>query len=266
MTTSPRDELGEKIIEAGFAPNAFLLDMNGAISVSRGFELPAPWNLPSRLFRFPIEICKPRGDRPRTIGLRHPDLAAHPFVQHVTATLGVELDPHGAPNEYGYSTCEAGLWHHAVDLITSGNWRELLATADFTTDRDILNGVAFGLRYSGANETGKRDGYLSIADARAIMAELGATEPTNRAATIRELAQPSPCNPEGKKGGEHWPINGKASSAEDTAWSFIFGIEDGWFKYDRSGHLNWSQKGRDRYAAGDAATFIEKTGQAAFAF
>src|SRR3546814_12527418 len=89
------------------------------------------------------------------------------------------------------------------------------------------------------------------AGAREIMDELGAFEPSDRAATIRELSKPVSCNPEGKKGGEHWPINGKTSSPEDDAWSFIFGIEDGWFEYDRSGHLNWSQKGRDRYAAGD---------------
>lgn len=266
MNTSTPDALGDKIIEAGLAPNGFILDLNSGLSVPRGFELPAPWNLPSRLFRFPIEVCKPRGDRPRTIGLRHPGLAAHPFVQSVETALGEALDPYGAPNEYGYSTCEQGLWHHAVDLITAGEWRALLETSDFTTPGNIFNAVGFGLRYSGNNETGKRDGYLTIAEAREIMDELGAFEPSDRAATIRELSKPVSCNPEGKKGGEHWPINGKTSSPEDDAWSFIFGIEDGWFEYDRSGHLNWSQKGRDRYAAGDAATYVETSGQAAFAF
>src|SRR3546814_18461236 len=96
--------LGDKIIEAGLAPNGFILDLNSGLSVPRGFELPAPWNLPSRLFRFPIEVCKPRGDRPRTIGLRHPGLAEHPFVQSVAPALGVAPDTYGAP-KIGRASC-----------------------------------------------------------------------------------------------------------------------------------------------------------------
>ena len=44
------DELGDQIVAAGFAPNGFLLDINGALDVPRNFPLSAPWNLPSRLF------------------------------------------------------------------------------------------------------------------------------------------------------------------------------------------------------------------------
>lgn len=161
MTTTEtmgRDELGAQIIANGFAPNDFLLDLNGGLSVPHGFPLPAPWNLPSRLFRFPIEVCKARGDRPRTIGLRHPDLAAHPFVQHVEAVLGFKLDPNGAPNEYGYSTCGEFGWFHAVDLVIAGEWRALLDTEDFTSDRSIFGAIDFGLRYSDHQEKGKRHG------------------------------------------------------------------------------------------------------------
>ncbi|MBD8737042.1 hypothetical protein [Sphingomonas sp. CFBP 13706] len=266
-TTKTRDELGEQIITAGLAENDFILDLNGGLTVPSGFPLPSPWDLPSRLFRFPIEVCKARGDRPRTIGLRHPDLAGHPFVQHVEAALGFKLDPNGAPNENGYSTCESFGWFHAVDLVTAGQWRALLDTSDFTTTRSIFNAVDFGLRYSDHSEGGKRHGHLSTSEARQIMDELGATEPINRASIIRELGKPSACNSEGKKGGERWPINGKASSLEDQAWAMIFGIEDGWFEYDRAGFLQWSVKGRDRYSAGNAVTYVEaKTGQAAFAF
>lgn len=49
-------------------------------------------------------------------------------------------------------------------------------------------------------------------------------------------------------------------------WGFILGIEDGWFRYDRVGFLQWSALGRKRYAAGDSNTYIEASGQAAFAF
>ena len=46
----------------------------------------------------------------------------------------------------------------------------------------------------------------------------------------------------------------------------IFGIEDGWFQYDRSGFLHWSETGRKRYTAGDSGTYVQASGQAAFAF
>ena len=65
IRTEQADELGEQIIAAGFAANDYLLDMNGALNVPRGFPLPAPWNLPSRLFQFPIEVIKAEQDEPR---------------------------------------------------------------------------------------------------------------------------------------------------------------------------------------------------------
>ena len=263
--TIERDELGELLVEKGLVPNGFVLDLNHSLTVPYDMELSAPWNLPSRLFRFPIEVSRARKGQPRRIGLMHPELAAHPFVQQAEAALGFKLDPNGAPNEYGYSKTRTGLWWHAVDLISAGEWRALLDTVEFTTPGDIFNAVAYGLRYSGHDEDRKRNGHLSTADARAIMDELGASEPEDRAAIIMELSKPSPCNPDGK--GEHWPINGNSSSAEDHAWSFIFGIEDGWFEYDRSGHLQWAKYGRDRYAAGDSSTYVESaTGQVAYAF
>lgn len=263
-TTTDRDELGERLIEAGFAPNGYILDINHTLTVPHTFDLPAPWNLPSRLFRFPIEVSQPRKDYPRRIGLMHPDLAEHPFVRHVEATLGIELERDGAPDDYGVSKTRTALWWHAVDLVSAGHWRELLATSDFTTPGDIFGAIAYGLRYSGHDEDRKRNGILSTQDARTIMDELGATEPTSRAATIREFSEPRSCKSDGKT--EHWPINGRASSREDEAWAFIFGIEDGWFEYDRAGHLGWSERGRDRYAAGDSATFTEAGGQVAMAF
>lgn len=263
--TELRDELGELLIEKGFAPNDFVLGLNQSLTVPYEMDLPAPWNLPSRLFRFPIEVSAPTKDRPRRIGLMHPLLADHPFVRLVAAALPIALDPGGAPNEHGYSKCRTGLWWHAVDLISEGQWRALLDTAEFTTPGDIFNAVAYGLRYSGYDDERKRNGHISTAEARTIMAELGATEPDQRATLLHELSPPMSCNPDGR--GEHWPINGRASSAEDHAWSFILGIEDGWFEYDRSGHLVWSKYGRDRHAAGDAKTYVESgTGQIALAF
>lgn len=256
------DELGARIIAEGFAPNEYLLNLNGSLAVPYGFPLPAPWNLPSRMFKFPIAVRKPDGDEPRHLGLHHPALAAHPFVQRVEAALGVTLDPNGAPNKHGYSQCRNFQWFHAIDPVCAGRWRELLETAEFTTPRDIFNAVVFGLQSS--HHSGARKGYLTVAEARAIMEELGASEPDSRSAALLELDEPMPCRLDDKA--MRWPINGKASSPEDTAWSAIIGIEEGWFEYDRAGFLNWSEKGRDRYAAGDASIYVEATGQAAFAF
>src|SRR3546814_4257297 len=53
IRTAQADQLGDQIIAAGFAPNGFVLDINGALDVPRDFPLSAPWNLPSRLFSSP---------------------------------------------------------------------------------------------------------------------------------------------------------------------------------------------------------------------
>lgn len=268
MATQPAiieqaDELGDQIIAAGFAPNGFLLDINGALDVPRNFPLSAPWNLPSRLFQFPIEVIRAEQDEPRKIGLRHPLLAAHPFVQHVESVLGVEIAREGVANRHGYSNRANSLWHHAVDLISAGKWRELLETQEFTEPRNIFKAVAYGLRYSDHADR-KASGHISTAEAREIMRVMEATEPTDRAALIRSLSAPSPCQQEG--GSEFWAINAHGLCAEDEAWAFVIGIEDGWFSYDRSGFLQWSPIGRDRYAAGDSDSFTETSGQTAFAF
>ncbi|MFC3216482.1 MULTISPECIES: hypothetical protein [Sphingomonadaceae] len=263
MTEAIKDELGERIVAAGFAPNLAVLDINRSFDVPRDFALAAPWNLPSRMFRFPIEVCPPDGDQPRRIGLRHPLLAEHPYVRRVEAALGFEIDRNGAPNRFGYTTAPTARWWHAVDLISAGKWRELLETQDFTESGCIMRAVAYGCRYSD-HEDKKAAGHINTAEARAIMREMGATEPDDRSAIIRAFSQPTICRQD--NGSEHWPINSGPDCAEDLAWGFIIGVEDGWFSRDRSGYLQWSQLGRDRYAAGDSASFTESSGQAAFAF
>lgn len=263
MTTDSLDELGAAIIAAGFARNSLLLNMNGCLSVSDDFPLEAPWNLPSRMFENPIEVVRPEGDSPRKIGLMHPLLAEHPFVQHVERSLGITMAREGVANPYGFSNRRHAVWWHAVDLISAGKWRELLETQEFTEPGCIMRAVAYGCRYS-HHEDKKAAGHINTAEARAIMREMGATEPDDRAAIIRSFSEPHICRQD--SGSEHWPINSGPHCAEDMAWGFIIGIEDGWFQHARSGHLQWSQLGRDRYAAGDSASFIEASGQTAFAF
>src|SRR3546814_12331540 len=91
------------------------------------------------------------------------------------------------------------------------------------------------------------------------MREMGATEPGDHVAIILAFSQPMICRQD--NGSEHWPINSVARCAEDLAWGFILGIEQGWFKHDRSGHLQWSQLGRDRYAAGHGRSEERRVGK-----
>lgn len=257
------DELGELIVAKGFAPNLYLLDINHSLAVPHDFALPAPWHLPSRMFQYPIEVCRPDGDWPRKLGLRHPLLADHPYLRHVETALGIEIDRDGAPNRYGYSSAPTVRWWHAVDLVSAGQWRALLATQDFTEPGCIMAAVAYGCRYS-PHDDKKGAGHINTVEGREIMREMGATEPGDRSALIRNFSAPSPCRQD--SGREHWPINHGHLCAEDRAWGMIYGIEDGWFGYDRSGYLQWSQRGRDLYEAGDGETFTTASGQGAFAF
>ena len=263
MDSPSTDTLGMALVEKGFAPNLAVLDINNSLSVPHGFEMPAPWNLPSRLFQFPIEVCRPDDEQPRKLGLRHPLLVDHPYVRHVEAALGFEIARDGAPNRYGYTSAPTARWWHAVDLVSAGKWRELLATQEFTEPACIMNAVTYGCRYS-RHDDKRAAGYITTAEAREMMREIGATEPGGRSAVIRAFSAPSVCRPD--KGAEHWPINTGRQCAEDAAWGMIFGIEDGWFRYDRSGFLQWSELGRERYVAGESATYTQASGQTAFAF
>ncbi len=112
------DALGDLLLKKGLVPSRYVLDLNHALTLPVTMELPPPWNLPSRLFRFPIEVSEPIAGEGRRIGLMHPPLSEHPFVQHVAAELGRNLDPAGAPNAHGVSKQHDAMWWHAVDLIT----------------------------------------------------------------------------------------------------------------------------------------------------
>jgi hypothetical protein len=255
------DSLATQIVERGLAASAFLLDINRSLAVSRDFPLPYPWNLPSRLFQFPIEVSTDNGDGTCRIGLMHPLLAAHPFVQHVESALGLTLDAHGAPNAYGVSKARTCQWWHAVDLVSAGQWRALLDTREYTTAEDIARAVVYGLTYS--RHDGKPTGYLTTLEARTIMDAIDAPGPASRRGMLA-FSTPSACKTDTAT--VHWPINHPALPASEVAWALIHGIEDGWFAHDRSGFLHWTDQGRERYAAGEADIFITATGQGAFAF
>jgi hypothetical protein len=244
----PRDELGERLIAEGLAPSAYLLDLNRSLSPPHDYELPAPWNLPSRLFRFPIETNEARVDRdgqlhPRTIGLMHPLLGEHPWVQEVEQRLGLKLDPNGAPNPYGYTNTRNALWWHAVDLISAGMWRELLQTREFTTDDDIIGAVAYGLDYGPHEGRGSGRSHLTVAEAQEILRTVGAALPTD-GSVIEALRAVDLTEFKGENGKPQRAINWSAAPRLARAWARIAGIERGWFKAGRSGFLKWTDKAK----------------------
>jgi len=172
-------------------------------------------------------------------------------VKHVETTLDVQLNRDGAPNEYGYSKAGLGMWWHAVDLITTGHWRDLLETAQFTTAEHIARAVAHGMTFS-PQEDKKRNGYISTVEAREIMAFLKIPEPAAQDSITRECFM-SPSSVKSEKGVESWPVNEIAQGTYPNAWGHILGIEAGWFAYDRAGFLGWTKVGRDRFPAIPAA-------------
>ena len=257
-----RDEVGAKLRDYGLCTAYSLQSDHTHIGLRDSATLPQPWNLPSRLMQFPVSMAAPIDGRPRRLGVRHALLAQHPFVQQIEQALGFQLEPCGIPNRYGIRN-DHGQWHHAVDLVCAYQWRQLIETRDLTTDDSIAGAVGFGLDHSDYRSS--RKGYLTTTEARAIMAAIGEDEPTDATALLRIFAAPVLSSQgENKKG---WPINTRFDAGSSPrAWGRIIGIEYGWFDYDRAGFLQWAETGRARYAAGDATTYTEASGQAAFAF
>lgn len=257
-----RDEVGAKLADHGFCTAYQLQSEQTHIGPRDSASLPEPWNLPSRLLQSPVSMAAPFDGQPRRLGVRHPLLAQHPFVEQIEQALGIQLEPCGIPNRSGIRH-DHGQWHHAVDLVSGGHWRDLIETRDLTSADHIAGAVAYGLDYSNHDSSSK--GHITTAEARTIMAAIEADEPADAMALFRIFAAPVLSSQgESKKG---WPINTRFDADRNArTWGRIIGIERGWFDYDRSGHLQWAECGRTRYAAGDGATYTEASGQAAFAF
>jgi hypothetical protein len=211
-------------------------------------------------FRGPLEVIRPEKGEPRKIGLMHPGLAEHPFVQHVEA-LGIEVAREGVANAYGYT--ERGKGHGSMPWILS-------AKACGRTDRDAAlyrSGFDLSRRCLWVSALAPRkqggQGLYHHWPSPPHHARMGPCEPDDRAAVIRQFC----AQPVQDSGSEFWPINiGPGIVAEEQAWAVIHGIEDGWFAHDRAGFLQWTQLGRDRFTAGPATSYTEASGQAAFAF
>lgn len=243
------DPIGERLIADGYAPNEFILDLGGGISAKNLDTY--PWNLPSRLFTFPVETL--RGpDGIRRIALQHPLLSEHPLAQELVAK-GYELSSPGeCVNDCGVSVADIdkGSWWHAVDLIEH-HPQELLNTRQFTTDEDLAAAVCFRCQYPHTK------GPLTtlLREMRAIMKALDVPEPPVSVSTFRSsFSEPHPCVNEDKV--TRWPINTghalKCAESAETAWTFIHAIEQGWFE-NRGGYLQWAARGRAVHSGSEPA-------------
>lgn len=156
------------------------------------------------------------------------------------------------------------LYRAAIGYVTEGRASALSDAADLDTDT-VCAALHYALLYS-RHDDPKASGYISPAEARAVLKARDCPEPPEAAQLHRVFSQPSMVKPEGSKA--HWPINAVYRTGRSAiVWGLILGIERGAFAYDRSGFLQWRPAGRDRFAAGDSSVLVEAaTGQAAFAF
>lgn len=223
--------LRAKIIEAGFAINEYLLDLNSCL------EDPAPRYPRSRMFKWPVSIGR-YDDR---LTVCHMLMTFEPFVQRVLVTLGapVEVEPEPAG-------CQ-GIYHHGGDLATDTSFKDLLATAHYVTPRVIMRGVVLGVM-------GNR---LSPANAREIMATLDAPETGDRSALNLSHAggmlhpafiDDSATSSKGNVGKGKWAVNlhSRRDQVGET-WAAIHGVEDGWFQRDRNGYYWMTPVGLSRH-------------------
>lgn len=279
------DEQCRMLLRSGLVRARYTFTGETSLQVPTDMVLLAPWNLPSRMFRFPIEMTRPEGDHPRRFGLMHLLLGDHPFVRRVESVLGITLDPAGAPNQHGYSKSRLALWWHAADLIRDGLWERLLDTREFSNTDNIVRAVEFGLHYHNKDKTEGKRRNLTTQDARRILQILGVAEPSPRPLLKDVFSAPSAIAEDKKT--TRWAINHSfRATSEQLTWGTIHALETGTFKHDKGGYLQWSERGRTRYGApakpagaeseaiydveagqpDSIPTVIEKNGQAGFDF
>lgn len=229
MKTKTLKPLGEILVDEGFVANQFLLDNNRSLQATAADLTEDPWNLPSRLMQFPLEVLKDKDGY--HIGLMHPLLAAHPFVKRVAAAIRPHRIEHNLASKWGGAVHARAMWWHAVDLIAP-HWKDLLRTRRFTTDDDIVRAVTFALDHRG----------LDPEEAREILSLIPAPPPQDIWPEVQAIHEPSPVKPD--RGAVYWPINHHSEDHIAVAWLRVWGIEAGWFIFSRSNHLNWSERGR----------------------
>ncbi|WP_080580050.1 MT-A70 family methyltransferase [Sinorhizobium fredii] len=227
------DALADALVATGLAPSKYILHLN------RGLTNPAALDLPSRLFRFPVEFMDAeRGGGESRLLLRHPlvwqVLQVTDFLADIEQKIGVR--PVWEPlDEFGRDFGEKWRWYHAVDLCNDKHWQGLLKTARFTDREKIFSAVKLGLE-------GKS---LSLKNARSVMAELESVEP--EIAASAEIMLGKALMPYQHDKGKL--ISPNISDRNETgAWLVIHGLEDGFFNYVGN-HLSVTPDGMARRKA-----------------
>ena len=158
---------------------------------------------------------------------------------------------------------ERKLWHYATDCVTKGRLADLADAPDLELVM-VCQALNYGLSYTHHTDR-RRSGYITPQQARAVLKTRGSIEPDSPAILPTDFSKPVICKPD--HGAAHWPINTPYQYPRERAvWGLIVGIEKGWFAYDCSGFLQWSEAGRDRYASGGPVVVDSRTGQSAFDF
>jgi len=190
------------------------------------------WALPSRAIKFPFFFRMADGEaRPHRIVITNPFYREHPYVQEVATFTGLPVIVAEGSDLWG---CHSE-WHHAVDLISLGLWRECLDTIRFTTTSHVAGAVTYALRY----RANKKHQQLSLKDARTILLELNLPRPTEDECHYAVSAPTtSEKNPQ---------INFVRKHHGIEPWVMISGIESKIFCYDRGGLLSWSTLGVSIY-------------------
>ncbi len=247
------DDLAARLVAEKLAGSEYLLENGRSLATPYDMVLEAPWSLPSRMFRFPIEFMagKRRADGMSRLLLKHPKLTNHPFVRRVETTLGLSIgwEPE---DEFGRRFGELATWWHAIDLMTEKHWQDLCCTSEFTTREAMIRAIGLAVAFSAGSEgAAKKRPALALEHARYLLGVLDAPEPADRSdAFLRgEGLWPSHIverHPRTNKvTSERWAVNMQDQGAAGT-WAHVHGIEDGWLFRDRSGHLQVSAEGLRR--------------------
>lgn len=244
-----RDRIAERLVADGFFPNEYHVEHDGSFATWRTErEYAYPWNLPSRLFKFPAHTDL-GPDGVRRIGLLHPLLIDHPLVKEIIAKGYDICSAEECVNECDVplSHISHGEWWHAVDLIER-NYRELLNTRQFTTTNDIAAAVCYRCSYPHAK------GPLTtiVREMREVLEAIEITEPDDSSVgVLASFSKPYANHGEGKKAKARWTVcSNRALKTQESgaiAWAYIHGIERGWFE-NVGGYLGWTAKGREHWA------------------
>lgn len=226
----PLEACLQPVADAGLL-STYSLGFGYAQNDPRHSERAAPWNEPSRLFKFPCTILRAEGDKPTRLLIPLALLADHPYVREVAALSGlVPQMPEAGPD--AWKVGDLGRYHHAVDLVAAGKWERLLELLDYTDADAVISAVAYGLDY----------GHLSTRDAQTVLRAVGADLPQDgspldalRCVNLSEFADEK----KKRRRTTNW-LCGPGPLA--NVWGRIAGMERGWFVYDGKRHLTWTDK------------------------